>query len=81
MARGSGTGLSGGALPVEAGILMVMSRMRKILEVDIPNQRVVVEPGVINVWVLSGGRRRRLLLRAGPGEPDRLLHRREPGGE
>ncbi len=51
VARGSGTGLSGGALPVEAGILIVMSRMRKILEVDIPNQRVVVEPGVINVWV------------------------------
>jgi glycolate oxidase len=51
VARGSGTGLSGGALPVEAGILIVMSRMRKVLEVDIPNQRVVVEPGVINVWV------------------------------
>src|SRR3712207_7709885 len=51
VARGSGTGLSGGALPVEAGILIVLSRMRKILEVDIPNQRVVVEPGVINIWV------------------------------
>src|SRR5438270_664612 len=51
VARGSGTGLSGGALPVESGILIVLSRMRRILEVDIPNQRVVVEPGVINVWV------------------------------
>ena len=51
VARGSGTGLSGGALPVEAGILVVLSRMRRILEVDIPNQRVVVEPGVINMWV------------------------------
>ena len=51
VARGSGTGLSGGALPVEAGILIVLSRMRRILEVDIPNQRVVVEPGVINIWV------------------------------
>jgi glycolate oxidase len=51
VARGSGTGLSGGALPVESGVLIVLSRMRKILEVDIPNQRVVVEPGVINVWV------------------------------
>ena len=51
VARGSGTGLSGVALPVESGILIVLSRMRKILEVDIPNQRVVVEPGVINVWV------------------------------
>ncbi|CAA9447790.1 Glycolate dehydrogenase, subunit GlcD [uncultured Rubrobacteraceae bacterium] len=51
VARGSGTGLSGGALPVESGVLIVLSRMRKILEVDIPNQRVVVEPGVINIWV------------------------------
>src|SRR5919202_281864 len=37
VARGSGTGLSGGALPVEAGILIVLSRMRRILEVDIPD--------------------------------------------
>ena len=51
VARGSGTGLSGGALPVKSGILIVLSRMRKILEVDIPNQRIVVEPGVINMWV------------------------------
>src|SRR3569623_872106 len=51
VARGSGTGLSGGALPVESGILIVLSRMRKILEVDIPNQRIVVEPGVVNIWV------------------------------
>src|SRR3712207_2813219 len=47
VARGSGTGLSGGALPVETGILIVLSRMRRILDVDIPNQRVVVEPGVL----------------------------------
>ena len=51
VARGSGTGLSGGALPVEEGVLIVLSRMRKILEVDIPNRSVVVEPGVINLWV------------------------------
>jgi glycolate oxidase len=51
VARGSGTGLSGGALPVESGVLIVLTRMRRILEVDIPNGRIVVEPGVINVWV------------------------------
>ena len=51
VARGSGTGLSGGALPVESGVLIVLSRMRKILEVDLENQRIVVEPGVINIWV------------------------------
>lgn len=51
VARGSGTGLSGGALPVAEGVLIVLARMRRILEVDIPNQRVIVEPGVINLWV------------------------------
>jgi glycolate oxidase len=51
VARGSGTGLSGGALPVESGVLIVLTRLRRILEVDIPNGRVVVEPGVINIWV------------------------------
>src|SRR6266540_1712381 len=51
VARGSGTGLSGGALPVADGVLIVLSRMRRILELDIPNQRVVVEPGVINLDV------------------------------
>jgi glycolate oxidase len=49
--RGSGTGLSGGALPVESCVVIGLSRMRQILEVDIPNQRVVVEPGVINLWI------------------------------
>jgi glycolate oxidase len=48
VARGSGTGLSGGALPVENGIVISLARMNRILEVDLPNARVVVEPGVIN---------------------------------
>jgi glycolate oxidase len=51
VARGSGTGLSGGAVPVEGGVLIALSRMRRILEVDLPDQRVVVEPGVTNVEV------------------------------
>ncbi len=51
VARGSGTGLSGGALPHEEGVLIALARMREILEVDIPNQRVIVEPGVVNLWV------------------------------
>lgn len=49
--RGSGTGLSGGALPVDDGIVISLTRMNKILDVDIENQRVVVEPGVINIQV------------------------------
>ena len=48
VARGSGTGLSGGALPVEGGVVISLARLNRILEVDIPNARVVVEPGVIN---------------------------------
>jgi glycolate oxidase len=51
VARGSGTGLSGGALPAEGGIVISFARMNHILEIDIPNQRVVVEPGVINAHV------------------------------
>ena len=51
VARGHGTGLSGGALPVENGVLIGLSRMNKILEVDIPNLRAVVEPGVTNLEI------------------------------
>jgi glycolate oxidase len=51
VARGSGTGLSGGALPVENGIVICLARMNRILEVDLSNARVVVEPGVINLDV------------------------------
>ncbi|HEX6985247.1 MAG TPA: FAD-linked oxidase C-terminal domain-containing protein, partial [Planctomycetaceae bacterium] len=51
VSRGSGTGLSGGALPVEGGIVISLARLNRILEVDIANARVVVEPGVINLDV------------------------------
>jgi glycolate oxidase len=51
VARGSGTGLSGGALPAPGGVVISLARMREILRVDLPNQRIVVQPGVINLWV------------------------------
>ena len=51
VARGSGTGLSGGALPHAEGVLIVTSRMRTIREVRREDQRAVVEPGVINLDV------------------------------
>src|SRR3954468_18849856 len=41
VARGAGSGLSGGALPVEDGVLVALSRMNRILDVDLENQRVV----------------------------------------
>jgi glycolate oxidase len=53
VARGSGTGLSGGALPVENGIVISLARMNRILEVDFPNARAIVEPGVINLDVTA----------------------------
>ena len=51
VARGSGTGLSGGALPVAEGILIVLARLRRILSVELDDGRVVVEPGVTNLSV------------------------------
>jgi len=51
VARGSGTGLSGGALPREDGVLIVMSRMRSIVEIDPVSRRAIVEPGATNLSV------------------------------
>ena len=51
VARGHGTGLSGGALPVPDGIVIALSRLNRVLEVDIPNRRVRVEPGVTNLEI------------------------------
>jgi len=50
--RGAGTGLSGGALAPQGGIVLVFSRMNRILELDHENQRAVVQPGVVN-WELT----------------------------
>jgi glycolate oxidase len=47
--RGSGTGLSGGALPVPGGVVLGLSRMKRIVEIDFDNQWMRVEPGVINL--------------------------------
>jgi glycolate oxidase len=51
VARGSGTGISGGAVPVPDGVLISLTRMRRILSVDLDNDRVQVEPGVTNADV------------------------------
>ena len=47
--RGAGTGLSGGAIPVAGGLVIGFSRMNKILEIDLENERAVVQPGVVNL--------------------------------
>src|SRR6185295_14947567 len=49
VARGHGTGLSGGALPVTGGVVIALSRLNRVIDVDIPNRRVTVEPGVTNL--------------------------------
>lgn len=51
VARGAGTGLSGGATPSAGGVVVALTRMNRILEVDIDSQRIVVEPGVANLDV------------------------------
>jgi glycolate oxidase len=51
VARGAGTGLSGGALPVAEGIVISLARMTRILTVDLESARVTVEPGVTNLDV------------------------------
>ncbi len=56
VARGSGTGLSGGALPAADGVLIVMSKMRRIIDVDPASQRAIVEPGVTNLAVSTAAR-------------------------
>ena len=49
VARGGGTNLSGGSVPTRGGIVLVLSRMTRILEIDIPNQRAVVQAGLYNL--------------------------------
>jgi glycolate oxidase len=49
VARGSGTGLSGGALPRFGGIVLSLARMKRIIEIDLDDRQAVVEPGVVNL--------------------------------
>ena len=51
IARGAGTGLSGGTLPINAGIMIAMNKMNRILEVDLENRQAIIEPGVVNLML------------------------------
>jgi glycolate oxidase len=56
VARGAGTGLAGGCLPAEGGLVISMMRMNRVLEVDYDNQLAVVEPGLVNLhlsWAVA----------------------------
>src|SRR4051794_26448442 len=47
--RGAGTSLAGGCLPVGGGVMLVLTRMRNILEINLHDRYAVVEPGVVNI--------------------------------
>lgn len=49
--RGAGTSLAGGALPVGGGVMIVMTKMKEILEINLRDRFAVVQPGVVNVWL------------------------------
>ncbi|HWB08409.1 MAG TPA: FAD-linked oxidase C-terminal domain-containing protein [Pirellulales bacterium] len=49
--RGAGTSLAGGCLPVGGGVMIVLTRMKEILEINLRDRYAVVQPGVVNVWL------------------------------
>src|SRR5688500_10539692 len=51
--RGAGTSLAGGCLPVGGGVMIVLTRMKQILEINFRDRYAVVEPGVVNVWLTN----------------------------
>ena len=58
VARGAGTGLSGGALPIDAPVMVCTSRMNRILAIDLANRRIEVQSGVVNLHVTNAVRSR-----------------------
>lgn len=51
--RGAGTSLAGGCLPVGGGVMIVFTRMREILEINLRDRYAVVQPGVVNLWLTN----------------------------
>jgi glycolate oxidase len=51
--RGAGTSLAGGSLPVGGGVMLVLTRMKEILEINLRDRYAVVQPGVVNVWLTN----------------------------
>src|SRR5436305_7484877 len=56
--RGSGTGLIGGAMAPQGGVMVSMTRMTQILELDLANRCATVQPGLINLWLTNAVRDR-----------------------
>src|SRR6266496_2769652 len=51
--RGAGTSLAGGCLPVGGGVMIVLTRMKRILEINLRDRYAIVEPGVVNLWLTN----------------------------
>lgn len=51
--RGAGTSLAGGCLPVGGGVMIVLTRMKQIMEINLRDRYAVVQPGVVNVWLTN----------------------------
>jgi glycolate oxidase len=66
VARGSGTSLSGGSLPVPGGVVIALNRMNRVLSIDADTCTAVVEPGVINLQVTAAARSRGLAFAPDP---------------
>lgn len=64
--RGAGTSLSGSVLAVTGGVMVGLSRMNKILEIDCRNRRALVEAGCVNAWITQAVKARGLLFAPDP---------------
>src|SRR2546430_4019495 len=65
--RGAGTGLNGGSIPIAGGVMLVLTRMNRILEIDPRNRLAVVEPGVVNADLTAAAARHGLFYAPDPG--------------
>ena len=75
--RGAGTSLAGGTLTIGGGVMICLTRMKRILEVSIRDRYAIVESGVVNVWLTRSLSGNGLSLRARPVEPGGLHDRRQ----
>src|SRR2546426_2050317 len=67
VARGAGTGLNGGSIPIAGGVMLVLTRMNRIVELDPRNRLAVVEPGVVNGDLTAATARHGLFYAPDPG--------------
>ena len=79
VARGAGTGLSGGAMPHAMGVTLSLAKFNKILRVDAVSRTAHVQCGVRNLAISEAAAPPGPVLRPGSIEPDRLHHRRQRG--